>query len=47
MVFDIDDNYVKHCSMAIASVLDNHKMNADNNKIKFITFTLKRIQNLK
>jgi lipopolysaccharide biosynthesis glycosyltransferase len=34
MVFGIDDNYAKYRSVAIASVLDNHKMDADNNKIK-------------
>jgi hypothetical protein len=32
---DVDDNCVKHSDAAVASVLDNHKMNADNNKIKF------------
>jgi lipopolysaccharide biosynthesis glycosyltransferase len=34
IVFGVDDNYAKHCGAIIASILCNHKMDTDNDKIK-------------
>ena len=44
---DVDDNCVKHSDAAVASVLDNHKMNAANNKIKFFLMNNLKIKKRK
>lgn len=35
IVFGIDSKYAKYCSVTIASILSNHKLNCENDKIKF------------
>ncbi|MDR1195295.1 MAG: glycosyltransferase family 8 protein [Endomicrobium sp.] len=35
VVFGLDDNFAKHCGATIVSILDNHKMDTENDKIHF------------
>ena len=35
IVFGIDSKYAKYCSVTIASILSNHKLNSKEDTIKF------------
>jgi lipopolysaccharide biosynthesis glycosyltransferase len=37
IVFGLDDNFARHCGATIASILDNHKIKTETDKIHFFS----------